>query len=154
MATFRNGDLFPETRNPEGTCVINERCLIRTQQDHRVVIVSGVVLGQYAVKDRMAEAHVMVSLVEQGWADQIEVARAFACSVRTLRRHQRRFEEGGLVALGRKDGYPPGRRRLSASRRGLVQQLKSKGHSNREIARRIGVNEKAIRKLLRSLGWK
>jgi len=33
-------------------------------------------LAQYAVGDRMAEAHAMVSLVEQGWADQNDVARA------------------------------------------------------------------------------
>ena|SRR5881394_3475656 len=31
MANERNDDLFPEARNPRGTCVINERCLVRTQ---------------------------------------------------------------------------------------------------------------------------
>ena len=64
-------------------------------------MVSGIVLAQYALGDRMAEAYAMVSLVEQGWADQNEVARAFGCSARTVRRHQRRFEDGGLAALGR-----------------------------------------------------
>ncbi len=39
----------------------------------------------------------MVNLIEQGWADQVEVAHSFGCSVRTVRRHQRRFEEGGLA---------------------------------------------------------
>ena len=47
-------------------------------------------------------------LVEQGWASQQEVARAFACAARTVRRHQRRFEEGGLAALGRTGGIPKG----------------------------------------------
>ena len=107
MAAAPNGDLFPEARNPEGTAGINERCLMRTQDGHCVVLVSGIVLAQYALTDRMAEAHAMVSLVEQGWANQNEVARAFACSARTVRRHQRRFEEGGLAALGQT-------RRLSA----------------------------------------
>jgi transposase len=154
MAKSQNDDLFPEVRNPHGTCVINERCLIRTQDDYRVVSVSGVVLAQYAVTDRMAEAHAMVSLVDQGWADQNDVARVFGCSVRTLRRHQRRFEEGGLAALGRVAGYPRGRARLDGPRRRLVHQLKAHGHSHCEIARRVGVTEKAIRKLLRRLGWK
>jgi len=99
MATVQSDDLFPAVRNPESLRVINERCLMRSQAGHRIVLVSGIILAQYALNDRMAEAHAMVSLVEQGWADQIEVARAFACSVRTLRRHQRRFEEGGLAAL-------------------------------------------------------
>jgi len=118
------------------------------------VLVSGIVLTQYACTDRMAEAHAMVSLVEQGWADQTEVARAFACSARTVRRHQRRFEEGGLGALGHTNGYPAGRARLSDERRRLVQRLKAEGVDQREIARRMGVSEKAIRKLLRRLGWK
>jgi transposase len=56
----------------------------------------------------MSEAHAMVSLIDLGWADQNDVAEAFGCSARTLRRHQRRFEEGGLAALGRPNGYPPG----------------------------------------------
>ena len=153
MAAIRNGDLFPQARNPEGTRAINDRCLIRTQEGHTVVIVSGMILAQYAVTDRMAEAHAMVSLVEQGWADQNDVARSFGCAVRTVRRHQRRFEEGGLAALGHGRGYPRGLGRLTRARRGLVEQLKAQGHTQREIARRIGVSEKAVRKLLRRLGW-
>jgi hypothetical protein len=62
------------------------------------------VIAQYAVTDRMAEAHAMVSLVDQGWADQNDVARAFGCSTRTLRRHQGRFAEGGLASLGHAGG--------------------------------------------------
>ena len=154
MAATSDGDLFPNACNPEGLHVLNERCVIRTKDGHRVVIVSGVVLAQYALSDSMAQTHAMVSLVEQGWADQNDVARVFGCSVRTLRRHQRRFEDGGLAALGHRGGYPRGRIRLAASRQRLVEQLRSQGHSQREIARRIGVSEKSVRKLLRRLGWK
>jgi len=154
MATASDQDLFPEVRNSESTRVINNRCLIRTQDGYRVVMVSGIVLAHYAVTDSMAEAHAMVSLVEQGWADQIAVAGAFDQSARTVRRQQRRFEDGGLAALGRTNGYPPGRARLPAWRQELVHKLKAHGHSNCEIARRIGVSETAVRKLLRRLGWK
>jgi transposase len=154
MSALQREDLFPEARNPENLRVINERCLLRSQDGHCVVLVSGIILAQYASSDRMAEAHAMISLVEQGWANQIEIARAFACSARTVRRHQRRFEKGGLAALGRVDGYPPGRARLTNSREQLVQRLKAQGVGQREIARRIGVSENAIRKLLRRLGWK
>src|SRR2546422_60827 len=106
MPALPEEDLFREARNPENLRVVNERCLLRSQDGHCVVLVSGINLAQYASSDRMAEAHAMVSLVEQGWANQIEVARAFACSARTVRRHQQRFEEGGLAALGHTDGYP------------------------------------------------
>src|ERR1022692_1108336 len=102
----------------------------------------------------MGQAHAMVSLVEQGWANQIEVAAAFHQSVRTVRREQRRFEDGGLTALVSANGYPPGRARLPAARQELVHKLKAHGHSNCEIARRLGVSETAVRKSLRRLGWK
>lgn len=153
MTTDSNNDLFPDVRNPEGTLFINDRCLVKTQGDQRVVIVSGVAVAQYKLSDRMAEAYAMVNLVDQGWADQNEVARTFGCSVRTVRRYEERFADGGLAALGQPRGYPKGRRRLQRSRTALIQRWKAKGRSNREIARHLDVSEMAIRKLLRRLGW-
>ncbi|MEK7219041.1 MAG: helix-turn-helix domain-containing protein, partial [Patescibacteria group bacterium] len=125
---------------------------MRTQDGHRVVIVAGVVVAHYAVGDRMAEAHAMVNLVDQGWADQKEVARAFGCSARSVRRHQRRFEEGGLPALGRRRGYPKGHPRLPAARTGQVTRLKERGFSNCQIAACMGVTETAVRKVLKRIG--
>jgi transposase len=147
------GELFPDPGVAAETVLINERCLLRDDGRHRVVLVAGLPLAQYTVGDRMAEAHAMVSLVDQGWADQDDVARAFGCSTRTLRRHQRRHEDGGLAALGRPGGYPKGRRRLSSSRGRSVLKLKTEGMSNRRIAVRLGVTENAVRKSLRRLGW-
>ena len=153
MGTAKTDDLFPEVSNPEGTQIVNERCMIKTREGHRVVLVSGIVLASYAVTDHMAEAYAMVSLVEQGWAIQQQVADALGCSTRTVRRDQRRFESGGLAALGRGGGYPKGQSRLSGERSAWIHRLKAAGHSNREIARRAGVSEMAIRKLLRRLNW-
>ena len=116
-------------------------------------MVAGVVLAQYTVSDHMAEAHVIVNLCDQGWADQNDVARAFGCTSRTVRRHQERFAEKGLAALGHGGGFPRGRSRLRASRTRLVGRLKSEGLSNRAIAAQIGVTEKSVRKLVRRMGW-
>ena len=154
MPSDTSDDLFPEIRNPEGDYVINERCLLRTRDAHRMVLVSGMSLAQYAVGDCMSEALAMVNLVDQGWADQDDVAKAFGCSVRTVRRHQRRFEEGGLPALGRSGGYPRGRARMPSTRQRSIQQLKAQGHSHNEIGRRLGITVRAVRKTLRRLGWK
>ena len=154
MATDQREDLFPQVRNPPNTRVINDRCLLRTQDEHGVVIVAGMVLAQSALTDEMAQAYAMVSLVKPGGANQNQVARAFGCSARTVRRPQRRFEEGGLAALGRGRGYPQGRRRLQRARTQWVQRLKAQGHAHREIARQLGASEVAIRKLLRRLGWR
>ena len=151
--TPKPGELFPEMSAPVGTTWVNARCLVRTQDRHRVVIVAGVVIAQYALGDHMAEAYAMVSLIDQGWAEQTEVARAFGCSARSVRRHQRRFEEGGLPALGRRRGYPKGHPRLPVSRIHQVTRLKKQGLSNRRIAMRLGVTETAVRKVLRQIGW-
>lgn len=154
MTDCRDGDLFPTSRNPEGLWVLNDRCLVRTQAGHRIVIVAGVTVAQYAVGDAVAEAYAMVSLVEQGWADQNDVAKAFGYASRTLRRYQRRFEDDGLSGLICSNGYPKGRPRLRTARVRLIQSLKQQGHSNREVARRLGITEVAVRKLLRRLGWR
>ncbi|MEZ0228687.1 MAG: putative transposase [Planctomycetota bacterium] len=148
--------LFSAAANGGDAVFVNEHVSLRTQEGFRVVTVGGVVLRHYAVGDRMAERHAMVSLVEAGHADQNDVARAFDCTVRTLRRDQARFEAGGLVALGRPRGRPPGARvtgRGGGVRDRKVLEWKAEGRSNRAIAKVLGVDEKAVRKRLRRLGW-
>jgi transposase len=153
-ANERQRNLFPKPTDATAGIPINDRCLIRTEQDYRIVIVSGIPLAQYAVRDQMAESYAMVSLVEQGWASQNEVARAFDCSTRSVRRYQCRFDTGGLPALGRRRGYPSKRPRVSRTRERLLGRLKAQGVANKEIARRLGVTPKAIRKLLKRMGWR
>ena len=149
-----HSELFPQADSPPGLTHINGRCLLQTLGDRRLVTVSGIVLAQYVVSDRMSEAHAMVGLVEQGHADQNDVARAFGFATRTVRRCQERFAEGGLPALARTVGYPKGQRRLPKTRDRQVSRLKTQGYANREIARRLGVSEKAIRKQLKRLAWR
>jgi transposase len=147
--------LFPDHAGfPDGVVVINDRCRLQQRGSYRVVIVCGMPLAHFAAGDRVGEAHAMVSLVDLGWAQQREVAHAFACDVRTVRRHQRRFEDGGLAALGRPRGFPRGRSRVPQGRLDAVNAWKAEGVSNREIGRRLGIDEKAVRKLAKRLGWK
>ena len=153
-ANERQRNLFPKPADPAAGILINDRCLIRTEQDYRIVIVSGIPLAQYAVSDQMAESYAMVSLVEQGWASQKEVAQAFGCSPRSVRRYQCRLDSGGLPALGRPRGYPSKRPRVSHARERLLGRLKAQGMANKEIARRLGVTSKAVRKLLKRIGWR
>jgi len=100
----------------------------------------------YGARDAVAEAYAMVFLVDAGYATQREVAVAFGCSERTLRRHQERYHNGGMAALATRSGWRPGRRRVPTKRLRIIEDLKAGGMSNREIAARLGVTEKAIRK--------
>ena len=53
-----------------------------------------------------------------------------------------------MAALAREEGWRRGRRRISEKRLRSIEMLKSQGLSNRAIAHRLGVSEKAIRKLV------
>ena len=130
------------------TVVINARCSLRIEADQRVIVVAGLPVHHYRAEDAVAEAYAMVFLVESGFAQQTDVARAFARSVRTVRRYQRRYAQGGMAALDREEGWRRGRRRISGKRLRSIEMLKSQGMSNRAIAHRLGVSEKAIRKLV------
>src|SRR5215471_16354846 len=135
----------PATSN---SVVINARCSLRIEADQRAIIVGGLPVHHYCANDTAAEAYAMVFLVEQGFAQQTDVARAFGRSVRTVRRHQTRYAQGGMAALAREAGWRRGRRRISGKRLRTIETLKSQGMSNRAIAHRLGVSEMAIRKLV------
>jgi DNA-binding CsgD family transcriptional regulator len=131
---------------PLGTVVINARCSLRTEGEHRVVVVAGFPVHHYNTQDVVAEAYAMVLLADGGYATQKQVATTFKCSERTVRRHQERYADGGMTALGKRSGWRPGRRRVAGKRVRIIERLKETGLSNREIARRLGVTENAIRK--------
>ena len=133
---------------PSNTVVINARCSLRIDADRRVIVIAGLPVHHYRAEDAVAEAYAMVFLVESGFAQQTDVARAFERSVRTIRRYRERYGDGGMAALGREEGWRRGRRRISGKRLRSIEMLKSQGMSNRAIAHRLGVTENAIRKLI------
>ena len=142
--------------DPPGLVPINDRCCLQTWQGRRLVAVGGTLVASYALDDGAAETMAMVNLVETGTATQVEVARAFGCSARQVRRHQRQ-RENGAPASSRHRGRKPGATgvvRLKAGEVRLVRRLKEAGASNREIARRMGVCEKSVRKLLKRMDWR
>ena len=129
-----------------GALIINGRCVLRAEGEHRVVVVAGLPVHHYSAHDAVAKAYATVFLVDAGYATQRDVSVAFDCSERTLRRHQQRYHDGGMAALATRYGWRPGRRRVPTKRLRIIEGLKAEGMSNREIARRMGVTEKAIRK--------
>lgn len=149
------GELF-EGRDTGDALVVNDRVLIRASGEHRVVVVDGLAFQHFAATDRAAAAYAMITLVEFGYADQNDVARSFGRTARSVRRYQERYERGGLDSLARAGGRPRGSRPRSKTagvRARAVLRLKSEGHSNREIAKRLGISETAVRKRLKQQRW-
>ena len=131
---------------PSETIHVNERCTVRREGEHRVVLVAGLPFHHYATTDAVAAAYARVMLVESGYATQPELARAFACSDRSIRRELVRYRADGMAALATRSGWRSGRRRIASRRLRVIERLRAEGMSNCEIARRLGVSEKAIRK--------
>ena len=93
--------LVPAASN---TVVINARCSLRIEADQRALVVAGLSVHHYRAEDAIAEAYAVVFLVESGFAQQTDVARAFGRSERTVRRYQERYAQGGMAALGGEEG--------------------------------------------------
>src|SRR3989304_5394359 len=106
MCTPQSGSFgFPP---PQSRSVfVNHRVSYRTEGTTRVISVHGVVCAHYDMGDRAAEVYAMVTLIDAGYADQNDVARAFGCSTRSLRRDQAHDEATGLAAPGGGPGRPP-----------------------------------------------
>ena len=147
------GLALPE--DPPGMVAINERCSIQTEAGRRLIAVCGILTANYALGDGPAEAMAMVNLIATGAASQMEVSQAFGLSTRQVRRYQRRGEEDDLASSHRRGRQPGdvGVVRIKASAIRMVRKFKDDGVSTREIARRIGVCEKSVRKLLKRMGW-
>jgi hypothetical protein len=91
---------------PSGVLIVNDRVSIHIEGFHRVVLIHGVIVAHYNKNDRAAEEYAMLTLLDSGYAGPEEVASAFKCSSRSLRRYSERFEWGGLAALGHARGRP------------------------------------------------
>jgi hypothetical protein len=131
------------------TIQISGRCTIRLQEGLRIVSVGGLPIHYYREGDRVAEAYAMVCLVQAGFATQVEVARAFGSSSRTVRRHLSRYAAHGMAGLDARPGWKSGVSRLSRQRLATLSRLTTSGASQREIARMLGVTRNAIRKAAR-----
>lgn len=148
-------NLFEFCTPPSGVLIVNDHVSIHTEGFRRVVLVHGVIVAHYDNNDRAAEEYAMLTLLDTGYAEPEEIASAFNCSSRSVRRYSERFESGGLSALGRARGRPlKGEQKKADARDRTILRMKERGFSNRGIARRLGLAENSVRKRLHRLGWK
>jgi hypothetical protein len=77
---------------PSNSVVINARCMLRAEEDQRVILVGGLAVFHYGAADTIAEAYAMVMLVESGYACIIHRISASASSTSPLQHVD--FEDG------------------------------------------------------------
>lgn len=121
------------------TIPINGRCTLKKDSGLLVVYVAGLPVYSWACRDKMTESYAMVNLVQHGYANQNDVARAFGYSVRTLRRKQRNFDSQGMVGLHSSGGRPQGSKSTPNPGKRIAKALRRKGFTMRDIAHRLGV---------------
>jgi transposase len=141
------------TACPDGEVVdITEGLTYVDHDGFRVIFYGwGTPLYRIALSEEIEIRYVAVALHQSHLATQEEIATSFGHSVATQRRWERRFEEDGLDGLRRIT--PPGRQRvIGSTQAACVRKWFGEGESNREMARRLGVDEGTIRNTLRRLG--
>lgn len=145
--------LIEPAETSPSTIHISSKCNYREEGDLRVIFANGIPLLHYAPEDKAANQYAMIHLVESGLASQQEVAEAFNCSRLTIFRAQKRYEEGGMVALMPKKRGPKDGSKVNKAKTRRILKLKEKGFTNVAIGSRLGLREDTVRKALKRMGW-
>jgi transposase len=137
---------------PPTTIPINLRYALSAAGDLRVVFLEGQPVMEFHASDQAARDLVIVQLCEHGGLTEVEVARAFDVSRPTVSRARAKYALGGIEALLPKRG-PKAPSKIKDYKQRLMIEMARQGRSKVEIASRLGVNESAVRKALRRLGF-
>ncbi len=89
------------------------------------------------------------NLVMAGLAKTVEVVEALGLSRATLHRDRQRLAEGGLPALAELRRGPKGPIKAKPQLRARARRYWRQGESKRGISRRLGIDEKTIRSILK-----
>jgi len=140
-----------ETLQPDGRTFLNGSVWFVESDGYRVVFRWHEPLYRVALSDEVHLRWVAVALRQSGLATQQEICRAFGHSVATQTRWEQQYRKhGGDGLVTRKPGG--GRRALDKSQEAFVRRWFQAGCSNREMAKRLSLDETTIRRTLKRLG--
>jgi transposase len=127
-----------------GIVHINGKCMLKKRGGKFAVHIAGLTVYAWKSGDKAAEAYAMVSLVELGYAEQNEVARAFGICERTLRRRQRNYEARGMEGLQCFGGRPKVSKSNTNSMVRAANTLRQQGMNIRDIACSLRVGKSTV----------
>lgn len=143
--------LLPEEPGSDDRTFLNAALWFVDKDGYRVVFHRHEPIYRIALNDEVHRRLVAVMLRQSRVATQEEICRAFGHSVSTQARWERQYAKHGIDGLASKK--PPGRgRELDKSQEGFIRRWFQADYSNREIAKRLGVDESTIRRTLKRLG--
>ncbi len=155
MASQREEQRLPiePVQPPNGQIFINDQVWFTDYDGWRVVFLCGIALYHFLVDDVVMLRFVASTLRLDRHATQLEIAMGFGHCVRSQARWERLYRARGIEGL--KDGKRTGRRRaLDDAKRTILVSWFEQGLSNREMARRFGVDESCVRRELNRLDLK
>lgn len=136
---------------PDERVFLNASVWFVDSDGYRVVFRWHEPIYRVALADEVHLRLVAVTLRQSGLATQEEICRAFGHQVSTQARWERQYRKHGIDGLVPKK--PRGRcRTLDKSQETFVRKWFRAGWSNRQMAKRLGVNEATIRRTLKRLG--
>jgi len=140
-----------ETPQPDGRTFLNDSVWFVDSDGYRVVFRWHEPLYRVALSDKLHLRLVAVALRQSGLATQREICRAFGHSAATQTRWEQQYRKHGSDGLvSKKPGG--GHRELDTSQEGFVRRWFHAGCSNREMAKRLSVDEATIRRTLKRWG--
>jgi transposase len=140
-----------ENPQPDDRTFLNGSVWFVDRDGYRVVFRWHEPIYTVALCDVVHLRLVAVALRQSGLATQEEICHAFGHSVATQARWERLYRRHGLEGLTPKK--IPGRPgELDKSQEGFIRRWFNAGWSNREMAKRLGVDEATIRRVLKRLG--
>ncbi|MGB8854866.1 MAG: putative transposase [Pirellulales bacterium] len=141
-----------EAPAPDGRTFLNTSLWFVDNDGYRVVFHWHEPIYTVALIDEVHLRLVAVALRQSGLATQQEICQAFGHALPTQARWERQYRKQGMDGLVSKK--PSGRgRELDKSQEGCVRRWFRAGCSNRQMAKRLAVDEATIRRTLKRLGW-
>lgn len=140
-------DISPD--NPE-VVTLNHRVWLRYEEELCVVWVHHAPWHRFVANSDLDRRIVGANLVMAGLAKTVDVVSALGISRATLHRDRERLVEGGLPALAQLCKGPKGPTKARPQLRARARRYYRQGDSKRAIARKLGVDERTIRTILKN----
>ncbi|MHC4509912.1 MAG: putative transposase [Planctomycetota bacterium] len=136
---------------PDGRTFVNASLWFVDSDGYRVIFHRHEPIYRVALTDEVHLRLIAVTLHQSRLATQEEICRAFGHGVSTQARWERHYFKHGVDGLvpKKRTGRP---RELDRSQEAFVRKWFRAGRSNRQIAKRLGVDEATIRRTLKRLG--